>query len=191
MPSKKNKDQVNTLVNELNTSGGVIFIDHQGMKSAQMEALRNSLEEIGANLQVTKSTLLHVALTKSKYPTSQNDDTFDSAFTGPISTITLAEEVLAPIKTLVDFVTQNEMPRIKLGYVAEELTSADRIQLIAKIPPREVLISTLLRQLNAPAQNLVYALNGTAAKLIYALFAIQEKKALSTQPKGGDGNGEN
>jgi large subunit ribosomal protein L10 len=50
------------------------------------------------------------------------------------------------------------------------------VEKIASLPSREILISRLLAQMNAPISKLVYALNNPISKLVYALDAIKNKK---------------
>jgi hypothetical protein len=64
-------------------------------------------------------------------------------------------------------------------YSPEELKamSADEVNALAELPPREVLVATVLGTLNAPISGLVRVLNANLTGLAMALNAIAEQKA--------------
>jgi len=56
------------------------------------------------------------------------------------------------------------------------LLSSDQIAQLAKLPSKEVMLSQLLRTMNAPIGGFVNVLAGTIRQLMYAINAVKEQK---------------
>lgn len=180
MPNPKNVEQVKLLTESLNQSQGVVFVDYQGLKTNQLEALRNSIEVNQGQFHITKNTLLAYALRQSKHKVTHPEV---AEFNNPTATLYLNEDIVAPIKALAEFIEQNELPTIKGGIIDEKFYSIEEINQISQIPNYEELISQLLRNLSGPMAGLVNVINGNLRNLVGVLSQIKDHK-------GGDSNGE-
>jgi len=111
---------------------------------------------------------------------------------GPTATLFISDNIIDPIKKLVEFIQNHDRPVIKHGVIEKKLYDPEQINALSKIPPRDILLAQLLGQINAPARNLAYVLNASISNLVYVLDAIRVTKEKNPQtPKGGDGRGEN
>jgi large subunit ribosomal protein L10 len=66
---------------------------------------------------------------------------------------------------------------IKGGLIEGTYFDSKQIEAYSKLPTRLELISMLMSTMNAPIQNLVYAINGVTTKLVRTLQAVADKQA--------------
>lgn len=168
---QKNAD-VAGLTAKIQDSKLVVLTDYRGLDVAQIDQLRSILREAGIAYQVTKNTLIKLAVSA----TDKNSADL-SVFSGPMAVAFGSDEVTAA-KLVYDFGRKNDALSI-VGAIDERggvLTSEEVIAL-AKLPSREKLLGQVVGTLAAPMTGLVRTLNGNLTGLVYALNAISEKKA--------------
>ena len=80
---------------------------------------------------------------------------------------------------VVDYIASNRNTPLKIkgGVVGGRYFGAEQIDALAKVPPRDVLLSQMLGAFNSPISGLVYTLQGVISNFVYTLKAIEEKKA--------------
>ena len=84
---------------------------------------------------------------------------------GPVSIAFGYEDATAPARILNDFAKDHKKLELKAGIVEGEVYDKEKIEQLASIPSKEVLIAKLLGSIKSPLSNLAYLLN-----------AIKEKK---------------
>lgn len=152
------------------------LIDHTGMDVAKLTELRKQLRASGAQLHVVKRRLL-MLLTEEK-----GWKELTAKLRGPVAAVSGKDDVAAA-KTLRAFAAADtaNLPKIKAGVAKNAYMSADDIDILAKLPPREVLLSRFVGTLAAPMSGLVGVLNQKLLSLLYALKAVEEKKAAASK----------
>jgi large subunit ribosomal protein L10 len=148
----------------------VYLVDYNGMSVAQFSELRGALAEAGAELHIQKNTFLGIALGEGK-----KADLGDCLM-GPTGVVTGTGDATVVAKVLAKYSKDNEVPSFKGGTFGEQALSAEDIEALAKIPPREVLLSQLVGTVQAPMTNLVGVMNAKVLSLLYVLNAIEDKK---------------
>ena len=162
-------DAVNKTKELLASYKNYIFSDFRGLTVEQITELRNKLRENDSIYKVVKNSYLRRATNELDMPD------MNSFFVGPTAVTLVKEDSGAAAKVLADFMKESPL-KIKGGYVEGRIFSDKEIEELAKIPPREVLYAQLMSVMNAPVQNLVYAMNGVTQKLVRTLQALAEKK---------------
>ena len=71
---------------------------------------------------------------------------------------------------------KNEALKLKDGVLEGKKITQKNIEILSKLPSREILLAQTLATMNAPARNFVCVLAAVPRKLLYALNAIKEKK---------------
>jgi large subunit ribosomal protein L10 len=99
--------------------------------------------------------------------------------TGPTALIYTSQDPVSVAKALTESVKKLKKTKIKGAVLEGKKISEEELKAIADLPPKEILISKMLGSLNAPAQNLVYALSGVARNLVYVLEAIRKQKEVN------------
>lgn len=138
---------------------GIIFAKYQGLTVEQDTELRKTLREAGVEYKVYKNTLTALAAKELGF------DAIESVLEGPLSVAFGYEDPTAPARILNDFAKDHKKLELKGGIVQGEIFDAEKVEQLAKIPPKEVLIAKLLGSFKAPISNFAYLVN-----------AIKEKK---------------
>jgi large subunit ribosomal protein L10 len=167
MPTQQKKDKVKELKQKLTDAKSVVFAEYTGLDAARMSQLRGEIREQGAEISIAKNSLMKIALQEAQ---------IEDHLEGQIMTLLSYEDAVTPIKKLVEFAKQNEVPKIKIGLFSGEVTNLAQLIKLSELPSREQLLGQLVGTLNAPLTGIVNVLGGNQRKLVYALAAIADKK---------------
>ena len=148
-----------------------IFASYRGMTVEQLFLLRRQLRKENAEFKVVKNNFAKIVFRNKKA------DGVDAYLIGPTA-VALAHKDSGPVaKILVEYAKEVPTLEVKGGYIGGSAFDAKQVEAFSKLPSKVELLSMLMGTLNAPAQNMVYALNGVATKLVRILVAYGEKKA--------------
>lgn len=169
MPSQKNIDALQELKDKAGKAKAIALTDYLGLSVAQMTELRDKVREAGGELKVTKNTLLKRALENDEL--NQTD-----ALEGPTLTLFAYEDEVAPLKAVVEFAKEHEIPTLKAGFLGKEFLNLERLQGLAQLPSREELQAKVVGQISAPIYGFVNVLSGNLRNLVYVLQSIKDQK---------------
>lgn len=148
MPSQKILEQKQQAVSELaeRIQGSVagIIVDYRGINVEDDTKLRKELREAGVKYTVVKNTLIKRAAEKAGL------NGIDDVLNGTSAIATSAEDYVAAARILQKFADTHENFSVKTGYLDNEVISLEKIQSLAKLPSREVLLSNVLGAFQAP-----------------------------------------
>ena len=159
---------VQDLNQKLNESPFVFVADYAGLNVIQFSDLRTRLHNAGARCIVVKNSFLRLAAKEAGLPDL-------GELTGQTAVVVGDKDVAAAAKVLKTFGTETKKFAIKGGVVDRLAVTTAQIQSIADLPSRDVLLSTLLGTLQAPASTLVRLLNEPASQLARVLQAKADK----------------
>jgi len=175
MPSAKVLEQkkaiVDDLAGKLKDSCAGVLVDYQGINVVDDTKLRKELREAGVEYIVAKNTLLKRA---AQYAEIDNLETF---LKGSTAIAISKDDYVAAARILCGFAKDHEFFKVKSGFIDGKAIDKKEVSNLSKLPSREVLVSQVLRGLNAPISGLATVLNGTIKGLVVALNAIAEKKS--------------
>lgn len=168
---QKKKKVVDNLKEKLDKASLVILSDYRKVTVKEITGLRKKLYAHGAELKIVKNTLLERAVDQAGFPDLKEH------IAGPTALLLGYEEPVVSLKALVEFVNEAEKGEIKVGLIDKAFVDTKQISEIAKLPPKEVLLSKVVGGFQAPIYGFVNVLQGTIRKLVYALNAVKDKKA--------------
>lgn len=172
--TKEEKKQLIAQYEEwLRKSRAVIFLDYKKMNMKTIESLRARAREVGAELHVTKNTLLKMALEQAEYAdATQLEGTTLCAFA--------FEDAPATAKVIQDVVkeTKEEIFKIKMGYLDSQPISDVQVKALADLPPLPVMRAMLLGTLLAPASKLVRTLAEPGRQIAAVIKAKSEQEGV-------------
>lgn len=168
----KKEDEVKVLTEKLTRAKSVVLADFRGMKMPQIQALRIKLKDAGAEFSVAKNTLVKKSLTDAGYSGINDED-----FQGPIGTLFGYEDEIAPIKTVVSFKKENELPEIKFGFFEKKYISLSEIIQLATLPSKPELYAKVVGGLSSPLYGIVGVLQANLRNLVYTLDQIRANKS--------------
>jgi large subunit ribosomal protein L10 len=172
MPSLKKVEVVNRIKEKLENSKVVIMTDYRGLDVNKIQDLKNKLNETKADYQVTKNTLLERALHDLKV-----EGLPEEALKGPTAVLFAYGDEAAPVKVLANFVKSTDLLKIKAGLLGKEVLSSDKINVLAKLPNRDVLLQQVVGGISSPIFGLINALQWNLSKLVFTLNAIKQSKS--------------
>lgn len=170
MPSQKNQDQVKTLKEKLQKAKSLVLADFKGLSVEKQQKLSQEIKKAGGVLTVTKNRLLSLALKDQNFPLAS-----------PLKNSTIAlfsfEDEVSALKVLYQFIKENEIPKIKFGFLNHDLMEKEKIEALAQLPSKLELRAQVVGTLASPLSGIVYVLKGNLSKLVMTLEEIKKEKS--------------
>jgi large subunit ribosomal protein L10 len=176
MERQKKEAVVAELRDLFQTSQAVFLADFKGLSMGTLNSLRRKVRLANAEFRVTKNTLVKLAAKDSPVQSLEGFLEGNNA----IGYTQADPATLA--KALFDFAKDNDKLVVKGGVLGTKVLTPAQIQALAKLPSREVLLSSLLGTMQAVPTSLVRVLAAVPQKLLYALTAIKEQKEAASPP---------
>ena len=172
MPSEKvleqKKQAVVELTQRLKGSCAGVVVDYRGITVADDTQLRNDLRAAGVKYTVVKNTLLHRAAAEAGL------SDLDAVLEGTTALATSEDDYVASARILAKFADTHKDFTIKSGYLDGEVISLDKLNELAKLPSREVLLATVCNVFNAPIASFARAVQAIVDKDGSADEAVEE-----------------
>lgn len=172
MPSAKvleqKKQQVAELSEKLNSAVAGVIVDYKGTSVADDTVLRATLRNAGVDYTVVKNTLLTLAVKGTAL------EGLTSVLEGTTALAVSKDDCVASAKILSEFASKHENFSIKGGFLEGEVISLDKIDSLAKLPSREVLLATVAAAFQAPMASFARAVNAIVEKDGEAAPAAEE-----------------
>lgn len=145
--------------------------DFTGLTVKQMTALRRSLRGAGAEYVVVKNRLVQLALAETDLPD------ISESLSGPTGVVFGFGDAVSAAKALSDFAKDHDQrPVFKLGILDSKVLAPEQIDRIAKLPPREQLLSELAGALQAPMAALAGVLGAKLQETAGLLDALKQER---------------
>ncbi len=154
----------------LEKAKGAFLVHYQGVKVEEMEKLRCSLRDIGAEIEVVKNRLLKLAAEGTQ------TETIKDHMTGPTAIALTYDDLIGPAKALIDFAKDFKKIEIMGGQISGKELDAEAVKSLASLPGRDGLLSQLIGGLQAVPASFVRTLNAMVCQLLYVLKAIEQQK---------------
>lgn len=155
---------------DLESAKVIVLTDYRGLTVAQMNDLRNILREEGIKYKVVKNTLTRFAAREAGF------NELEKYMEGPIAIAYGYDDPVVPLRVLVKFAKKNEALTLKGGVLEKMVLDEKNLRVLSDLPPREVLLSTVLGSFQSPISGLLNVMQGNLRNLAYVLQAVKEKK---------------
>jgi large subunit ribosomal protein L10 len=163
---------VDALKDQFGRGSDFIFTDYRGLTVDQITRLRQTLRENGAEFKVVKNNYAKIAFQQMEKP-----DVSDY-LVGPTAVAIAAGDSAPVVKVLFDFAKESPVA-VKGALVGTAIFDAAEAEAYSKLPGRDALYSQLMSVMQAPLQNLVYAMNGVPTQITRVMQAVADQKAAS------------
>lgn len=161
---------VTKLADDLSRSTIVIATNYQGLTAKQIAELRDVLAKTGAGYHVVKNTLARFAADKAG-----REHVMD-IIQGPVALVFGYDDVVNPAKALNQYIKSTESTlQIRGGLLGERILTPGDVVSLANLPPKKVLVSQLITQLNAPISSLHNVISSPLQGLLNVLQARTQK----------------
>mgnify|MGYP001619952709 CR=1 FL=1 len=153
---KQKEESVEALSGVLKGANNVTFVGFSKLKVVDERALRKNLRESGSSYTVAKKSLFTRALKALGFDVPEYEGQLAIAY---------GADTIAPAKGIAEFAKKHEGVMSILGGIFEgKLVDASKMNMIATIPTREVLLGMLANVLSAPMRGLAIAVDAVAKK---------------------------
>ena len=149
---------VQKIADEVSNASSVVLVNYRGITVEQDTALRKQLREAGVTYKVYKNTMMKRAFEGTAYAE------LDPFLEGTNAIAIVTDDVTAPARIICKFSKDNKVLEVKAGVVEGDFYSAEKVNELAAIPSREVLLSRLLGSMQSPIANFARVIKQIAEK---------------------------
>lgn len=173
MLKTKKAESVKLLKEKLAVSGSLVFTNYEGLNVTEVGELKKKLRTINAEYKVVKNNLFRIAVKESGLV-----DMDTAVYANPLGVVFVPKtgDISSVAKIIYDFRKDKAKLQVKSGYVDQKVCSEKDLEIISKLPSRDVLIAMVLCAMKSPIQKLHGVLSGVISKLPMVLRQIEEKK---------------
>lgn len=156
--------------NTLKESNALFIVKYSGVSGLGLSTLRQNLKGANASLFVVKNSVARRALKESGH------SGLIPSVEGPCGLVFAKDEPVEVSKVLFNFTKENENLKLEIGFLQDKIIDKKDIELLAKLPSKQVLRAQVVMALNSPISGLVMTLNQLLVKFVYCLDQIKQKK---------------
>lgn len=173
MPSlrKDRESAVHTLTKDFDGIEGSVVAGYVGVKTPELNELRGKLRPLKAKCQIVKNRLAKIALKNKGI-----DENFGKLFTGQSALIIQKGDAVASLKVIMEFEKAHENVKVRGGLLNGKVMKPAEMKAVASLPPRPVLLATLLARLQGPLTGLAGVLTADLRNLAQLLDQVAKKK---------------
>lgn len=171
MISREKKETIIADAREKFNAAQAIFIaENAGLSAAEMTDLRARARAGGGRAQVIKNTLAKRAMEGGPFAA------LGDSLSGPLI-FGAADEAAGLAKVFSDLARDNEKFVLRGGALAQGAPlDVAAIGKLASIPPRPLLLASLLSAMQGPASGLARTLNEVPSRFVRVLAAVRDAK---------------
>ena len=151
-------------------NSNLFLLSYSKVNGNQMSTLRKDLKKVGAQMYVTRNTIIQHAFNEL----DQKD--LAGRIEGQTAIVWSNTDSVEVSKVLVKFVKNLQGILLKGGLLEGRILEQDDIKTLADLPSKDVLRSTLLGTMLAPLTRFAGALNAKSQDLLSILKQLSEKK---------------
>ena len=170
MPTQEKKETVSELTQKIKAAKAVYLADYRGLSVNHLQELRTQLRTQESEIQITKNTLVTIALENNKANLTEE-------LNGPTVTLFAYSDEVSPLKTVIEFAkNHDDLPRLKVGFLEGSLLKIEQLKQLADLPDKKTLQAKFVGTLQSPIRNFVYALNYHTVSFINVLNNIKSQR---------------
>ena len=155
---------------KLEQADAVIVTEYRGLTVPNLATLRISLRNAGAEYRVYKNTLARFAAREAGI------EGLDELMVGPTAITFVNGDVAAVAKSLKEFSKTNPLLVLRGGAMAGKVLSAKDVEVLADLPPREVMLAKFAGLMQAPLVKTAGLLQALPRNMAYGLKALIDQK---------------
>jgi large subunit ribosomal protein L10 len=165
MPTAQKAAEIDLLTDRFERAQMTILADYRGLSVSQLQDLRARLRPADSEFRVAKNTLVRIAAERAGV------EGLETYLEGPTAVMFAFGDVVAPAKALSDFARTSRILQVKAGLMNGQVVSAEDVEAIATLPPREELVGKLVSMLASPMARVVGVLSGPSRSVAYLVNA--------------------
>ncbi|KJH72335.1 50S ribosomal protein L10 [Aliterella atlantica] len=164
------QEMVAVLKEDLSAAQLALVIDYKGLTVAEITDLRRRLRPTGTVCQVTKNTLMGIAIDGQ-----DNWQPMTELLKGSSAFLLVKEDISGAIKAYQDFQKASKKTELRGGVMEGRLLKEADVKAIGDLPSKEQLIAQIAGAINGVATKLAVSINEVPASLGRCVQAISDK----------------
>src|SRR5688500_11689270 len=149
MARPEKEASVADITERFNDADAALLTEYRGLKVSEIAEVRNSLRDSDTDYKVLKNTLARIAVREVGL------EELVEMLTGPTAIAFIKGDAAAAAKALDDASKKFPVLTIKGGVLDGKVITAEQAQQLAKLEPRDVLLSKIAMMMNQPAQQTI------------------------------------
>ncbi len=148
-----------------------VIVGLTGIPAVKADEVRAGLADKNMRLRVVKNTLAAVALKQAGI------GELADLLQGPSAVVVGGDDVVELVKAAADLTRQADGFSLLGGYGEGRVFSADEVEKLSKIPPRQELLAGLAGAMSSTLSNFAGVLGAVQRNFVYALGALKDQKS--------------
>ena len=162
---------VESLRGKIKEAKFIIFVGFSGLTVMEMTIFRSTVKKAEGAFKVVKNTFFQRALEGLDLPAAEN------LIVGPTGIILFSgKDEVSLVKAIYGFNKEKAVPLVfRGGYQNGAVVSRVQLELLAKLPNREVILSRFCAGVAGPIYQFLFTLKAVPQKFVSVLKQISEK----------------
>lgn len=171
MPTEIKKQLVQSLRDKIKKSKSITFAEYHGISASNISKLRQNIKSAGAEMFVSKNTLLKIALKEENISLKKAVENLN----GPVATFFAYDDAISPLKVLYNFAKEEGgLPKVKTSIIDGIFNSAEQVAIIGQLPSRNELIAQVAGRMKSPINGIVNLLVNPIKNLVTVLNKVSK-----------------
>jgi large subunit ribosomal protein L10 len=164
MPTEKKELNVKGLEEKFSKATVGVITLYRGLKTPEINELRRKLRENNAEYKVVKDSLAEIAAKNTGNAYLENN------FKGPVGVAFGYGDAAKTVKVIADYLrTSKSTMKMEWGFMDKRVLKAAELDILAKLPSREVLLARVLGGLQSPIYGFVSVISAQMRGLAQVL----------------------
>ena len=151
---------VTKLKEQLRESQLAVVIDYKGLSVAEITDLRNRLRPTGAICQVSKNTLMRLAVEED-----ENWQPMTQFLSGSSAFLLVKDDIGGAVRAYQSFLKDTKKSEFRGGVMQGQALNEQQVKAIADLPSKEELIAQIAGSLNSITTKLARSINEVPTSL--------------------------
>jgi large subunit ribosomal protein L10 len=170
VPRQEKIEVVNEIKGKLDLAKVAILTEFQGLNVAEITELRKLFREADVEYKVYKNTLTRLAADQLGLTG------IEEYLVGTTALVFSENDPVVPAKIVKDFVAKHGNFKVKAGILDKKIIPSGDVMALASIPPREILLATLLARMQGPISGLLNVVQAPIRDFVCVLKNLAEQK---------------
>lgn len=168
LTKEKKQKILNDLKEKIQKQKSMVFVDFEGLKVKDLTQLRENLKQEENELKVAKKTLISKAFEDEKIGVNRED------LKGEVALVLGYQDQVSPSRIVHQFAKENNALSILGGYLQGQFIDDKKVEELAQLPSKEVLLARLVGTMSAPISNFANVLNANLTGFVQVLSQIKK-----------------
>lgn len=160
---------VSRITEDMKENSVMLLVDYKGITVNADTAFRRSLREAGMKYYVAKNTFIRIAA-------HDQEITELDGFLEGTTAVVFGNDPVALAKTVTEFAKDNKAIKVKGGLMDGALLPVEKLDALAKLPSKEVLLAQVVGGMQAPLTGFAGCLQGLLRNFVNVLDQVREQK---------------